>query len=149
VKKHSRLLYENLLTKHGGCVIIDGETYIKKDFGQLPGPKFYAAKERLDVADKLKLKKLDEFGGKLLIWQAICSCGLKSEPFITSTSMNSKLYMKKFFKDRLLPFISQHNVPALFWPDLASCHYSRATMAWYEANGVTVVPKDMDPPKCL
>lgn len=36
----------------------------------------------------------------------------------------------------------------LFLPDLASCHYSKATLAWYEANKVDFVPKAKNPPNC-
>lgn len=147
-KKRSRLLYDKVLTKHNGCLVMDDETYIKMDLKQLPGQKFYAAKERLGVVDKYKFVKVDKFCKKLLIWQAICSCGFKSKPFVTSSTLDSKIYIKECLQNRLLPFIRQHQDPVLFWPDLASCHYSKATMAWYEANGVDVVPKDMNPPNC-
>ena len=34
----------------------------------------------------------------------------------------------------------------LFWPDLASCHYRKKAIKWYDANNVVVVPKDHNPP---
>ena len=39
-----------------------------------------------------------------------------------------------------------HNGPTLFWPDLASCHYSKDVLEWYKANEVNFVPKDFNPP---
>ena len=42
--------------------------------------------------------------------------------------------------------MKQHNKPVIFWPYLASCNYSRATINWYETNGVSVAPKDVNPP---
>jgi hypothetical protein len=83
-----------------------------------------------------------------MIWQAICSCGMKSKAFITSRTMNSDLYMKECLEKRLLPFIRQHNSPVKFWPDLASCHYSAATKNWYLLNGVDVVSVEQNPPNC-
>lgn len=127
---------------------MDDETYVKIDLNQIPGQKFYVALERLSVADKYKFTKVDKFGKKLLIWQAICSCGQKSASFVTSTTLNSEIYMKECLEKELLPLIRQHQHPVTFWPDLASCHNSRATINWYEANQVNVVPKSMSPPNC-
>lgn len=148
VKTRVRTLYDKVLTKHQGCIMMDDETPIKADFRQLPGPKFYTAQERLGVADKYKFIKLDKFGKKMMIWQAICSCGLKSEPLVTTSTFDSKFYIENCLQKRLLPFIRRHDVPVKFWPDLASCHYSKSTMKWYEENGVDVVTKDMNPPNC-
>jgi len=148
IKNRSRLLYDEILTKFDGCLVMDDETYVKVDQGQIPGQKFYVATHRLNVPDKYKYVKVDKFGKKLLIWQAICSCGLKSKAFVTSKTLNSELYMKECLEKRLLPFIKQHRSPVMFWPDLASCHYSRATQGWYEANQVNIVPKELNPPNC-
>lgn len=83
-----------------------------------------------------------------MIWQGICSCGLKTRPFVTNQTMTSVLYIKECLEKRLLPFIRSHNHPVLFWPDLASCHYSKATLEWYKKNKVDFVPKEMNPPNC-
>ena len=34
----------------------------------------------------------------------------------------------------------------IFWADLVSVHYSRKTRNWLEANNVSYVAKDMNPP---
>lgn len=148
VKTRSRKLYENFLTKHDGCCIMDDETYVKLDFSQLPGYNYYVAMMRGSVASQFKFSSHDKFAKKLMIWQAICSCGLKSKVFVTSATMTSDLYIKECLQKRLLPFLRAHNNNAWFWPDLASCHYSRSTLEWFERNGVTIVPKDMNPPNC-
>lgn len=54
--------------------------------------------------------------------------------------------MKECLKKRLLPFLRQHDTPPLFWPDLASCHYSNVVQEWYHNNNVAIVPKDCNPP---
>lgn len=147
-KRRARLLYDNVLTKFEGCLIMDDETYVKADFKQLPGQKFYVASMRGNVPSKYKFVCQDKYAKKYMVWQAICSCGRKSRAFVTSQTMTSNLYVKECLEKRILPFVASHNVPVKFWPDLASCHYARSTMAWYEAKKVDVIPKDMNPPNC-
>lgn len=147
-KTRARLLYEKVLTKFKGCMIMDDETYVKVDLKQLPGRKFYVSTIRGGVAGKFKYIKMDKFSKKLMIWQAICSCGLKSKVFVTSSTMNTDLYISECLEKRLLPLIRFHNKPTKFWPDLASCHYSQKAIKWYGQNGVDVIPKNMNPPNC-
>ena len=47
----------------------------------------------------------------------------------------------------MIPFIREHHQDSnyIFWPDLASCHYSKQTVAWMDEN-VKFVPKDINPP---
>lgn len=83
-----------------------------------------------------------------MVWQAICSCGLKSKVLVTSANFDAQFYVENCLQKRLLPFIRQHNVPIKFWPDLASSHYSKLAMKWFEDNGVDVVKKHENPPNC-
>ena len=87
-----------------------------------------------------------KFGKKLLIWQAICSCGLKSRSFVASSSMKSDLYIKECLEKRLLPFMRAHESSVIFWPDLASCHYSNMCLNWFKSNKVDFVPIVLNPP---
>ena len=57
---------------------MDDETYVKMDFKQIPGQCYYASKVRGNVRDKYKYVMTDKFPKKLMIWQALCSCGKKS-----------------------------------------------------------------------
>ena len=77
-KSRARKLYDNLLTKHNVCILMDDETYVKMDFKQIPGQCYYASKIRGNVSDKYKYVITDKFSKKLMIWQALCSCGKKS-----------------------------------------------------------------------
>ena len=146
-KSRIRLLY-NELTKFKGCLILNDETYVKANFKQLPGRKFYVSQFRGNVPDKFKYIQVDKFAKKFMVWQAICSCGRRSEPFITNQTMTAYLYIKECLKKRLLPFIRSHRVPVKFWPDLATIHYAGKTNRWYEENQVDVIPKVMNPPNC-
>lgn len=40
-KSRARKLYNNVLTKFNGCILMDDETYVKCDFNQLPTHRFY------------------------------------------------------------------------------------------------------------
>lgn len=144
----ARKLYDQVLTKFNGCLLMDDETYVKADFKQLPGQKFYLATARGDVPAKFKFVFADKFARKYMIWQGICSCGRKTKVFITDKTFNSELYRTECLQKRILPFIRSHNEPVMFWPDLASCHYSKTVLQWYETNGIQFIPKELNPPNC-
>ena len=107
---------------------MDDETYVKKDFSQFPGQQFYTQIHGKTIQDKFKIVQLDKFAAKYLVWQAICTCGHRSAVFITTGTVNADIYIEKCLKKILLPLISMHYGPVLFWPDLASCHYAKKTI---------------------
>ena len=39
-------------------------------------------------------------------------------------------------------------MPRISWPDLATIHYSKKSLEWYEQNGVKLIPKEANPPNC-
>lgn len=98
------------------------------------------------MKDKYKYKYLDKFPEKYLVWQAICSCGLRTTPYITKGTLNAKGYLENCLKKTLLPFMRKQNSPVIFWPDLASCHFAKEVKEWYEKEGVHVVPRECNPP---
>ena len=73
---------------------------------------------------------------------------LKSRPFVTSSTLNLKLYISECLQRRLLTIIRPHNVPVKFWPDSASYHYARDNLNWFETNAVDVSPKNISLPNC-
>ena len=95
------------------------------DFKQIPGQEFYIAKERRGAPVKFMTRSARKYPTKFLVWQAICTCGKKSEAFITSGTLNTDLYVEKCLNKRILPFIQSHNIPVFFWPDLATIHYEK------------------------
>lgn len=144
-KERAKLLKKKFF-KPKTCCVMDDETYVYCNFCQLPGQEFYTATNRGNVEEHFRTKKKSKFPKKFLIWQAICSCGERSQCYVTSGSINSQIYVKECLQKRLLPFLRQHKIPTFFWPDLASCHYSRETLKWYNDNGVTFVPREANPP---
>ncbi len=71
---------------------------------------------------------------------------------MTNANINSDVYMKECLKKRVLPFIKSHKGSTLFWPDLASCHYSMKTFTMvqrkysricakiYQSTGLSIIP---------
>lgn len=148
IKKRSRKLYDEYLTKTDSCLILDDETYVKANYQQLPGQEYYCATERGKVAEQFKTRKVTKYPKKFLVWQAICTCGKRSKAFITTGTINSEIYIKECLQKRLLPFLRSHSGSPCFWPDLASCHYSAAALEWYHTNNINIVPKEANPPNC-
>lgn len=148
VKPRARKLYDSLLCRNSGCIIMDDETYVKLDYKTLPGPQFYTVSEDKDIPETEKAIFTEKFGKKVMVWQAICECGKTSSPYITTETMNTQKYVKECLQKRLLPMIRQHEGQVVFWPDLASCHYAKDTLEWYKSQNVCFVPKDMNPPNC-
>lgn len=148
-RSRARRLYERHMRGKSDCFIMDDETYCKANFRELPGSEFYVAKNRFGVLKKYRTQCLSKYCKKYLVWQAICACGKKSKIFVTSGTINGQIYRNECLKKRLLPFIRDHTSRGikniLFWPDLASCHYSKETMKWYVDNKVNVVPRDANP----
>ena len=128
---------------------MDDESYFPADLSQVPGVKFYHTSDKTAINKQLTIKNVEKYSSKFLVWQAISSDGNRSKPFITTgQAMNGKLYLQQCIQARLLPFIDQYyqcqNV--LFWPDLATAHYQKDVLATLHQNGITVVPRNKNPP---
>lgn len=136
------------MTKKNYCTVMDDETYCKLEFKSLPGHHYYSGTDRKAVSEEHKVIKMDKLANKVLAWQAICSCGKRSKPYFTNGTINGDLYLNECLKKRLLPFIKRHTSPVLFWPDLATCHYTKKAIEWYKANNVDFVEKHLNPPNC-
>lgn len=148
VKTRSRKLYRHILKKKESCIIMDDETYVKMDYKTLPGPQFYTTVKSVEVPNSEKSIFCEKFGKKVLVWQAICQCGKVSSPFFTTDNLNHQIYLKECLQKRLLPLIRSHKAKPLFWPDLASCHYAKSVVNWYEKQNIEYVKKEMNPPNC-
>lgn len=147
-KTRARKLYERILGNFGKCILMDDETYVKKDSRTLPGPQFYTKSVEEDVDDADCSVALEKFGEKVLVWQAICTCGLRSSIFFTKGTINAQVYQEECLKKRLLPLYRKHESPPLFWPDLASAHYAKPVLQWFSDNNIQFVEKNINPPNC-
>lgn len=147
-KYRSRKLYKILLKKKNRCILMDDETYIKMDLSTLAGPQFFNAIRGSTVPDEIRSIRMEKFGSKVLVWQAICSCGKRSTPFFTTGTIKGENYRKECLEKRLFPLYQKHVMSPLFWPDLASAHYAADTLNLLKSNRIDFVKKEHNPPNC-
>jgi hypothetical protein len=72
-----------------------------------------------------------------------------SKPLIRpskSEAISSDIYINECLNERLLPFIHKYHqdMNYIYWPDLASARYSKATIEWMKQN-VNYVAKRFNP----
>ena len=62
--------------------------------------------------------------------------------------MNGNVYRKKCILRRLVQFLQQYHADGdyVFWPDLVSSHYAKATVALFRDQNIHFVPKEDNPP---
>lgn len=60
--------------------------------------------------------------------------------------INADVYQKECLNKRLIPFYKKHKVPTIFWPDLASSHYSKTTINILNKKKVNLGQKNENPP---
>ena len=84
-----------------------------------------------------------------MVWMAISSKGI-SDMYVhkSKQAIRQDTYLNQCISKRLLPFIDKYhqNGNCLFWPDLASAHYSKSVQERLnEKNVPFVIPKDNPP----
>ena len=81
-------------------------------------------------------------------------CAISSEDISTpvirpskAKAINSDVYINQCFP-KLEEFIEKYHAGGdyMFWPDLASCHYSKKTTDWFTGQNILFVPKKDNPP---
>lgn len=102
----------------------------------------------LDVANHHKCKYLEKFPEKYMTWQAIWSCGRRPDIFIAKGTMTADVYLKECLQKIILPLIWEHRAPEIFWTDLTTAHYARKVLDWFQTEGLSIVPKHLNPPNC-
>lgn len=62
--------------------------------------------------------------------------------------MNGEIYLKKCLKGILLPWLESNfdRELVLFWPDMATCHYTASCVAFLEEHGIQFIRKDENAP---
>ena len=108
-------------------IILDDESYFDLDGHDFYGGRHYSYTDENEVPNVIKYRFKEKFGKKLLIWAAISELGISDIYFHESKgAMDSEIYIKECIQKRLVPFIKKHGKKRIiFWPDLASSHYSK------------------------
>lgn len=142
-------IYKKLTPSGGGKILImDDESYFPADPNQVAGPKNFSFKPGFEVPVKCMVKPKLKFFKKYLVWQALDAAGNVSKPFICEGTINGELYLKECLQKRLVPFIDQHHArdQVLFWPDMATSHYSKDCTAWLASQNIDFVSKQENTP---
>jgi transposase len=151
IRQESRLqlLSEIVTQKKKTHFVLDDESYFTLTGAQNSG-YYVESNKQNEVPDNIRLKFREKFCPKVLVWVAISKRGISSLCIRKSNAeaLNSEIYISECLNKHLLPFLKE-NYPSghfLFWPDLASCHYSRATLSWLREQKIPFVEKENNPP---
>ena len=130
-------------------IITDDESYFTLSGAGMPGNRGYYTSNPSKTPNQIKHRQEDKFPEKVMVWAVIGTKGI-GEIFIAPkrTSMDSQLYQNECLT-RVLDFIDTHyesRDDCIFWPDLATCHYSESSQNWMKNNNLTFVPKHSNPP---
>lgn len=149
-KRCCRKLIRTVLTPSSSVkVVMDDESYFTFGHSQIPGNDRFYTKNKEETPSDVKYFEKKKFEPKLLVWLAISEDG-HSEPFFVPSkgNINGNIYRKECIERRLIPFLQQHHADGdyIFWPDLASSHYAKDTVALLEEENIHFVPKKDNPP---
>ena len=150
VPTRSRRLYR-LLSDQSFELVMDDEKYFPLSDQTVLSNRGYYSSERSEASPNVKFKKTQKYEPKILVWIAISSKGI-STPFFAAQrqAINEETYLNDCIIQHLMPFINAHHKKekVLFWPDLASSHYSKSVMRYLDDNGIQLVQRNFNPQNC-
>ena len=148
-KRCCRKLIRTVLTPSSVKVVMDDESYFTLGHPQIPGNDRFYTKNKKETLSNVKYFEKKKFEPKILVWLAISEDG-DSEPFFVPSkgNINGDIYRKECIERRLIPFLQQHHADGdyIFWPDLASSHYAKDTVAPSRGGKYPFCPKKDNPP---
>lgn len=136
------------LLQPGVNLIMDDEKYFTLT-GDTVGNRCYYTSDSSTTPPEVKFKRRMKFEPKLLVWLAISAKGRTSVYVHRSkAAVGSQTYLNECIRKRLVPFIEKYHQSdsILFWPDLASAHYSKEVQAFLVTHGITCVKRSQNPP---
>lgn len=144
-------LYRHILASGDGnpSIVMDDESYFTLSHAKIPQNQYYYSSAAGRCSEAAAFSTKQKFESKVLVWLAISDRGTSRIFFCPSKqAINKEVYTRECIEKRLEPFISEHHSDGnyLFWPDLASSHYARDTLARLDELGIQYVPKEMNPP---
>ncbi|CAF4705248.1 unnamed protein product, partial [Rotaria socialis] len=143
-------MYRKLLS---GCdVILVDEKYFKLSGNNVGGNALFYSTNAVTSPPNIKFQKRKKFEPKLMIWVAMSSKGVSDVYIHTSKqTVLQTTYLKECIDKRLLPFIEKyhHNGNYLFWPDLASAHYSNLVKERLYEKNVPFIARQDNPPNVI
>jgi transposase len=130
-------------------VIVDDESYFNVNGTNNSQSDSYFTDSITETPENIKYRATEKFPSKVLVWLAISEKGC-SQPYIVDSGLgiNRFIYIKECIQKHLTKFINKFHSDDdyLFWPDLASSHYAKDTLAAYERLGIKYLDKELNPP---
>ena len=129
-------------------VVMDDEAYFTVDGSEYKKNAFYYHHKCLEVPEEVRYKPVTKFPKKVMVWITMSAKGF-STPFIikSGNAVKSVHYINQCLpklKKILAKHHSDHNY--IFWPDLASSHYSHLTQEAFNRLNIKFLPKEDNPP---
>ena len=140
-------LYRKLLP---GCdLILDDEEFLTLTGDNVIGNRFFYSIDPTATSADIKFRKKKEFEPKIIVWMAMSSRGV-SDMYVhkRKQAICQDTYLNQCINKRFLPFIDKYhqNGNYLFWPDLASAHYSKSVQERLNEKNVPFVIRKDNPP---
>lgn len=139
-------LYRKLESK--SCVI-DDESYFTKAHSTINGNNNFYSSDVSQTIARVRFQPQAKFEEKMLVWTCLSDRGVSKPYFVPSgLAVNQNVYLEECIKKRLVPFIEKHHSDGqyLFWPDLATSHYAKTVVNYFEEKNVNFVAKEDNPP---
>jgi hypothetical protein len=119
-------------------VILDDEKYFVFYGSKMPQNAHYYTDNKETCPDDVRFHGVNKFPKKILVHVSISNKGVSRALILPhgSESINTDVYIRECLQKRLLPFIQEYHSDKnyIFWPDLASSHYSNKTQAWFKGK---------------
>ena len=142
-----------MLLKDDFQVVIDDEKYFMLTYQSVLTNRGYYTSNKAETPSDVKFKQSRKYEPKILVWIAISTNGI-SLPFFSKQqqqqAINEKTYLNECILKCLIPFINTYhlNDKVLFWPDLASSHYSNMVTSYLDQNNIQFVDKHFNLQNC-
>lgn len=127
--------------------IIDDESYFTLTGADQPGNDRFYSSDVERTPDTVKNNYREKYPPKLLVWLAISPKGMTQPVFRQSgLAVNSDAYLQ-ILEKYLIPFIKKKykGTRYVFWPDLATAHYSNKVRNFLKDQKVPLVLKSVNP----
>ena len=145
-----RRLSRNFLPATGSRkLVMDDESFFPLKHDGMPGNQGYFTKDKENTPPDVRYTRKEKFPKKLLVWMALSEEGHSDVFFVPNGgSVNGQVYRDECITARLVPFLDELHPDGdyIFWPDLASAHYAKDTIALLQARNIHFVPKEANPP---
>lgn len=127
---------------------MDDESYFTLAHTSINGNGIFYTSNINQTTSSVKYMPVEKFQKKLLVWLCFSENGV-SEPFFVPSGLavNQHVYLD-IIKRKLIPFIDKYHSDDnyLFWPDLASAHYSKLVKGFLRDKKMNFVERSDNPP---